>query len=64
MCLLVGTILVVVNQGPAIVAGAINPTLLVQVLVTYLVPFLVSTASSVATLKAGGTENAASRTRH
>lgn len=52
LCVLVGTILVVINHGPALVAGAINPTLLVQILLTYLVPFLVSTGTSVAALRA------------
>lgn len=50
VCFLVGSILVAVNLGPQLIAGAFSPTLLVQVVLTYLVPFVVSTATSVAAL--------------
>jgi thiamine transporter ThiT len=42
--LLVGSVVIIINQGPAIMAGHL-PSLW-QVLLTYLVPFLVSTVSS------------------
>jgi len=35
VCVLVGTILVAINHGPQLVAGAISPTLLLQVVLTY-----------------------------
>lgn len=52
-CLIVGTILVLINQGPALAAGTMGPPNLVQILLTYLVPFLVSTASTVAAISDG-----------
>jgi hypothetical protein len=46
----VGTVLVVINHGPDLLAGGMNTIGLVQIVLTYLVPFVVSTATSVATL--------------
>jgi hypothetical protein len=58
----VGTILVLINHGPALSAGSMTPPSLVQILLTYLVPFVVSTVSSVATLKnASGDSTAGDR---
>jgi len=37
-------------------AGAINPTVAVQILLTYLVPLLVSTAASVSAIQGRGDE--------
>lgn len=42
VALVVGTILVAINQGPALFAGRVSPALAVQVALTYAVPFLVS----------------------
>ncbi len=43
----VGTILIVINHGYAIVAGTVDSTRIVQMILTLLVPYCVSTASSV-----------------
>ena len=42
MSLVVGTFLVVINQGATIVEGPIRPGLLLRIGVTYAVPFFVS----------------------
>lgn len=49
--LLVGTLLVAINQGDALVAGAFNLALAAKALLTYLVPYCVSTWSSVGALR-------------
>jgi len=46
--LLVGTILVVINQGDAIWTGGWPAASIPKLLLTYLVPYAVSTSSSVA----------------
>jgi len=43
----VGSILILINHGNAIVEGTVDTTRLVQMLLTVLVPYCVSTASSV-----------------
>ncbi len=45
----VGTILISINHGPAILAGDVTFGRVVQMCLTVLVPYAVSTASSVAT---------------
>lgn len=47
--LIVGTILLVINHGPAILAGQLTGERVFQILLTFLVPYAVSTISSVAT---------------
>ncbi len=47
---IVGTILVAINQGDAIVSGALTGQLMWKIPMTYLVPFLVSTYASVSTI--------------
>ncbi len=47
--LIVGTILVAINHGPALVAGHLTGERLFQIFLTFLVPYTVSTVSSVAT---------------
>ena len=49
--LVVGTILTVVNHGPEILAKGVTIELLWPVLVTFATPYLVATASCVATLR-------------
>lgn len=44
----VGSILIIINHGNAIMDGAVGTTRLVQMFLTLLVPYCVSTASSVA----------------
>ena len=45
--LTVGSILIIINHGNAIVAGTVDTTRVVQMILTMLVPYCVSTASSV-----------------
>lgn len=47
--LIVGVVLIAINHGPAIVAGEITKARLFQMALTLLVPYTVSTVSSVAT---------------
>jgi len=46
---IVGPVLIAINAGPAILAGRLTRTQVVQMGLTFLVPYLVSTVSSVAT---------------
>ena len=46
--LVVGPILIAINHGNAIVDGTVDATRILQMSLTVLVPYLVSTASSVA----------------
>lgn len=43
----VGSILIIINHGNAIVEGTVDTTRIVQMFLTVLVPYCVSTASSV-----------------
>ncbi len=45
--LVVGSILITINHGNAIADGSVDSTRLIQMLLTMLVPYCVSTASSV-----------------
>jgi len=45
--LVVGSILIVINHGNAIANGTVDSTRVIQMLLTLLVPYCVSTASSV-----------------
>ena len=47
--LIVGTVLVAINHGQAIVAGTLTRARWLQMCLTVLVPYVVSTVSSVAT---------------
>ncbi len=47
--LIVGTVLVAINHGPAIVAGQLTRERILQILLTFIVPYVVSTVSSVST---------------
>lgn len=46
--LVVGSILIAINHGNAIVEGTVDATHIFQMVLTMLVPYCVSTASSVA----------------
>jgi hypothetical protein len=48
--LIVGTILIAINHGDALIRGEIDPTRVFKIILTILVPYLVSTVSSVLTL--------------
>ncbi len=45
--LLVGTVLMMINHGDAIISGSVTSTHIFKIVLTYIVPFLVSTYSSV-----------------
>jgi len=49
--LVVGTILVSINHGDAILAGDVSPLRLLRISLTVMVPYLVSTCSSVSALR-------------
>ena len=48
-CLIVGTILTGINHGPAIIAGQLTGERIFLILLTFVVPYSVSTVSSVLT---------------
>lgn len=50
--LIVGTILVMINQGDAILTGSVTGTQVIKILLTYCVPYAVSTYASVASVRA------------
>jgi hypothetical protein len=54
----VGTALVAINQGDHILAGTLPASSLWKIPLTYLVPYLVSTYASVATIRSGTTGDA------
>jgi hypothetical protein len=47
--LIVGVVLIAINHGAAIIAGQVTRARLIQMCLTVLVPYIVSTVSSVAT---------------
>ncbi|HTR43719.1 MAG TPA: nitrate/nitrite transporter NrtS [Pseudomonadales bacterium] len=49
--LIVGALLIVINHGPALLAGQLTHQRIAQMCLTVLVPYAVSTVSSVATRK-------------
>ena len=49
--LLVGTILVAINQGDMLLAGVFSIELLAKILLTYFVPYAVSTYASVEAIR-------------
>lgn len=48
--LIVGTILILINHGNSILKGEVNLTRILQMCLTVIVPYIVSTVSSVSTL--------------
>ncbi|MEM7082994.1 MAG: nitrate/nitrite transporter NrtS [Pseudomonadota bacterium] len=52
--MLVGTILVAINQGDVFVTGALTSDLLWRIPLTYLVPYCVSTYASVDAIRSTG----------
>jgi len=48
--IIVGTILVLINHGDALMAGQIDTIRIFRIILTYLVPYLVSATSSVSTI--------------
>lgn len=52
VALVVGTILVAINQGELIVTGGLTAKTLVQITLTYMIPYLVSTYVGVEAARA------------
>ena len=48
---LVGTILVAINQGEVIIAGELTPKTIIQITLTYMVPYLVATYAAVEAMR-------------
>jgi len=48
--LIVGTILVIINHGDALLHGSIDTARVLRIILTYMVPYLVSTTSSVSAI--------------
>lgn len=57
VAILVGPILVAVNQGDVILRGGLDIICIVKIGLTFLVPYLVSTFSSVAALQNCSTDD-------
>jgi len=55
--LIVGFVLIAINDGPAILAGQLNRQRIIQMCLTVLVPYIVSTVSSVATRRELASKN-------
>lgn len=51
LAVVVGSLLAAINHGDAILAGAMTPGRWARVALTYLVPYVVSTISSVGALR-------------
>lgn len=51
IALVVGALLILINHGDALMRGAISPLRLAQMALTVLVPYCVSTISSVSVLR-------------
>ena len=51
VALVVGTALTLINQGNLLLAGAVTPGVLVKILLTYCVPYCVSTYVGVAAVR-------------
>ena len=47
VALVVGTVLVAINQGDLLLAGVITPEIVTKILLTYCVPYCVSTYAGV-----------------
>jgi hypothetical protein len=47
VALIVGTILTIINQGDVLLMGTLTPTVVAKILLTYLVPYSVSTFSAL-----------------
>jgi hypothetical protein len=50
-CAVVGAVLTAINQGDVLVRGELTPDLAWKIPLTFLVPFLVATVSSAATIR-------------
>lgn len=60
---IVGSVLVGINHGPALLAGDFSRGRLVQMVMTYFVPYIVSTVSSVSTRRELAAKNTSKEER-
>ncbi|MDH3445770.1 MAG: nitrate/nitrite transporter NrtS [Deltaproteobacteria bacterium] len=51
---IVGTLLVAINQGDALLQGMITPAVVAKIVLTYCVPYAVSTYASVEAMRSAG----------
>ena len=51
IALVVGTILAIINHGDRLISGDISSEVVIKILMTYLVPYCVSTYSAVLTIR-------------
>ena len=54
IALIVGTILTIINQGDVLLAGEVTPLVVAKILLTYAVPYSVSTFSALSANRARG----------
>jgi hypothetical protein len=54
VALIVGTILTIINQGDVLLAGELTSLVAAKILLTYAVPYGVSTFSALSANRAGG----------
>ena len=54
MALIVGTILTIINQGDVLIAGEVTPLVVAKILLTYAVPYSVSTFSALSANRSRG----------
>ena len=54
VAIVVGVILIAINQGDVLLRGDLTASTVVKLILTPLVPYLVSTFSSVAAMREGG----------
>ncbi len=55
IALIVGTILTIINQGDVLLAGVVTPLVVAKILLTYAVPYSVSTFSALSANRVEGT---------
>ena len=53
---IVGSVLILINYGDALLQGVVDRTRLIRMLLTIVIPFVVSTVSSVITILEAGLE--------
>ena len=51
IALVVGTILAIINHGDRLISGDISSEVVIKILMTYLVPYCVSTYSAILTIR-------------
>ena len=60
---IVGAVLIAINHGDAIATGSVTPAALLKMLLTIMVPYIVSTLSSVGAMRQPSAERMLARSR-